>query len=239
MNNELLPQLPTLQSLHFLSILSSCGFDLDSCFDIFTRAKGGRPRKLKLSQLIVCLELKSKYFCENWLGLYRVVVDVHRVWNTPSYANFLHSLKSLIRFLVELIHAILNFNRIQFFSRIDKIAYIDSTPLPVCKVIRSSRHRTMAGFAQYSKSTTGWYYGLKLHAICDYSNTRALFITITNATIDDRIVLAKSMLNPNLFYNSRTLFVADKGYQAKWLELLAYQTGNYLLTGKKKSKILS
>ncbi len=32
------------------------------------------------------------------------------------------------------------------------------------------------------------------------------------------------------------MFVADKGYQAKWLDELAKETNNYLITGKKKSK---
>ena len=43
------------------------------------------------------------------------------------------------------------------------------------------------------------------------------------------------MENKKLFYNTGTMFVADKGYQAKWQEV-ARNTGNYLLTGKKKSK---
>lgn len=37
------------------------------------------------------------------------------------------------------------------------------------------------------------------------------------------------------FLNSFSMFVADKGYQAIWLEKLAIETGNYLITGKKKS----
>jgi hypothetical protein len=32
------------------------------------------------------------------------------------------------------------------------------------------------------------------------------------------------------------MFVADKGYQAKWLQDLATETGNYLLTGMKSGK---
>jgi hypothetical protein len=43
------------------------------------------------------------------------------------------------------------------------------------------------------------------------------------------------MEDDNLFKESGTMFVADKGYQASWLEETAYNTGNYLLTGKRKS----
>jgi hypothetical protein len=234
MNNYLLPQLPTVKSLLLLSELSIYDGDFDL---IFARYRStGRPRLLSCSKLLECLDMKSKYACENWKGLYNCVVENRLDWKIPSYANFLKSLKSLIFFLLEMINLILYINRREFFNRSDKVAFMDATPLPVCRVIRSSRHKTMIDFAQYSKSTMGWYYGLKLHAICDYSNNNPLFISITNAKLDDRKVLEKVMQSDRLFNKTGTMFVADKGYQAKWLEELAYKTGNFLLTGKKKSK---
>jgi hypothetical protein len=234
MNSELLPQLPTFKSLIILPILSRSDGDFNLAFQKFRG--GGRPRLLSCEQLLQCLDDKAKYSCENWKGLYNCMVENRLDWKIPSYANFLKSLKSLLYFLVELINLTLYINRLEFFSRVNKVAFIDATALPVCKVIRSSRHKTMYEFAQYSKGTMGWYYGLKLHAVCDYSNNRALYITITNAKLDDRQVLKVVMESEKLFRNTGTMFVADKGYQAKWLEDLAYETGNYLLTGKKKSK---
>jgi Transposase DDE domain len=62
----------------------------------------------------------------------------------------------LLPFLVELINLTLSINRLEFFARADKIGFIDVTILTVCKVIRSSRYKTMFQFAQYSKSTMGW-----------------------------------------------------------------------------------
>lgn len=251
MNSELLSHLPTITASRIVLLLSSSGEDLNVVFDRLYRYNGGRPRFLSCQQLLHCLDDKAKYCCENWKGLYNCIVDNHDDWKIPSYANFLKSLKSLLYFLIDMIHLTLYINRLEFFSRSDKIAFVDSTPLPVCKVIRSSRHKTMKYFAQYSKSTTGWYYGLKLHSVCDYSNNRALCITITNSTLDDRQFLSKVM-ETKAFNNSGTMFVADKGYQeevevwvsqarvsprqASWLEDLARTTGNYLLTGKKKSK---
>jgi Transposase DDE domain len=234
MNSELLPQLPTPKSLIILSVLSNSNGDFDLVFQKFRGS--GRPRLLSCGQLLQCLDDKARYACENWKGLYNCMVENRLDWKIPSYANFLKNLKSLLFFLVELINLTLYINRLEFFSRSDKVAFIDATTLPVCKVIRSSRHKTMYQFAQYSKGTMGWYYGLKLHAVCDYSNNRALYISITSAKLDDRQVLKTIMESDNLFRNTGTMFVADKGYQAKWLEELAYETGNYLLTGKKKSK---
>jgi hypothetical protein len=236
MNNELLPQLPTVRELYMLSVLSSSDGDFNLIFSKFCRSCGGRPRLLSCEQLLQCLDDKAKYSCENWKGLYNCIVENKLDWNIPSYGNFLKSLKSLLFFLIELINLTLYLNRLEFFTRKDKIAFIDSTTLPVCKLIRSSRHKTMYQFAEYSKGTMGWYYGLKLHVVCDYSNNRSLYITITNAKLDDRQVLKHVMETKHFFYNTGTMFVADKGYQAKWLEEVAKETGNYLLTGKKKSK---
>jgi hypothetical protein len=93
----------------------------------------------------------------------------------------------------------------------------------------------MKEYAYYSKSSTGWYYGLKLHMACDYQDGRPLCIHVSKSNLDDRQFLRQLMTNPQLFKHTGTMFVADKGYQAKWLENVAKETGNYLLTGKKKS----
>lgn len=47
------------------------------------------------------------------------------------------------------------------------IVFVDSTPLCVCKNIRISRHKTCKQEAQRGKSSTGWFYGFKLHIIVD------------------------------------------------------------------------
>ncbi|MCY3711189.1 MAG: hypothetical protein OXG26_20060 [Caldilineaceae bacterium] len=45
------------------------------------------------------------------------------------------------------------------------IAFIDSTPLPVCRNQRIGRHRVFAGMATRGKSNLGWFYGFKRHLI--------------------------------------------------------------------------
>jgi Transposase DDE domain len=79
-------------------------------------------------------------------------------------------------------------------------------------------------------------FGIKFHIVIDYCTNLPIYATFTKATIDDRQVLTELMESHILFKNTGTMFVADKGYQAKWLEELAYYTGNYLITGKRKSK---
>ena len=51
--------------------------------------------------------------------------------------------------------------RVRFGQRTG-VAFIDSTPLSVC---RNNRHRAFAEVATRGKSSMGWFYGFKLHLI--------------------------------------------------------------------------
>jgi hypothetical protein len=51
------------------------------------------------------------------------------------------------------------------------IAFIDLTPLWICDNLRISRHKTFKDDAKRGKSSTGWFYGFKLHLLVDYSNS--------------------------------------------------------------------
>ncbi len=45
------------------------------------------------------------------------------------------------------------------------IAFIDSTPIQVCKPKRMSRNKVFLGLAKIGKSSIGWFFGFKLHLI--------------------------------------------------------------------------
>ena len=45
------------------------------------------------------------------------------------------------------------------------LSIADATPLGVCHNLRIQRHRVFKGMAQRGKSSTGWFYGFKLHAV--------------------------------------------------------------------------
>ena len=47
------------------------------------------------------------------------------------------------------------------------ISFVDSTPLRVCKNQRIHIHRTFKGIAQRGKCSMGWFFGFKLHLICN------------------------------------------------------------------------
>lgn len=45
------------------------------------------------------------------------------------------------------------------------ISIADSTPIAVCDNLRISRHRVFRGLAARGKSSTGWFFGFKLHLL--------------------------------------------------------------------------
>jgi hypothetical protein len=144
---------PASSSLADLQLLSNSKFQIDVLFDrMYTT---GRPRKMNYAMAIESLSIKTKYYCENWYGVYKCLADNKSEWQLPSYANFLRTIKTFTKFLLEMVNKLVYLNYLDFIKKPDKIAFVDSTSLPVCKVIRSSRHKTMRGTAVYSKSTTG------------------------------------------------------------------------------------
>jgi hypothetical protein len=51
------------------------------------------------------------------------------------------------------------------------ISFVDSTPLRVCKTQRIHGHKVFRGVATRGHSSTGWFFGFKLHLICNEHST--------------------------------------------------------------------
>lgn len=157
-------------------------------------------------------------------------------FNLPAYQNFVLSMNKGSYVLLLVINSILSYNR----TYSHPVKFIDSTPVPVCSKLHIGSHKVMSDYATISKSTTGWYYGLKLHSVMDYNNN-PLYFTFTLANIDDRVPLESifKLFSPTpTNFSLSSIFVADKGYQSKEKEELAKEYNHILLTGKRKSKKL-
>jgi transposase len=88
------------------------------------------------------------------------------------------------------------------------ISIADATPLAVCKNLRIPRHKGFKAVAQRGKSSTGWFYGFKLHAVINHQG-ELLAIKVTPGNVDDRkgLLAIASGLFGKLY--------ADKGYIGK------------------------
>ena len=52
-------------------------------------------------------------------------------------------------------------------GRCTGLSFVDSTPLRVCRNQRIHIHKTFKGIAQRGKCSMGWFFGFKLHLICN------------------------------------------------------------------------
>ena len=70
------------------------------------------------------------------------------------------------------------------------ITFMDSTILDVCDSHRIPQHKVFQGIAQRGKSSTGWFYGFKLHLTINECG-EILNFCVTPGNVDDRILLRK------------------------------------------------
>jgi len=110
------------------------------------------------------------------------------------------------------------------------INYLDSTPLEVCDPRRIHSHKVFHSLAARGKSSTGWFFGFKLHiAINDKGEIIAFCLTSGN--VDDRDWSVISRLTKEMFGK----VFADKGYLSAPLFEKLYSRGIQLITKLKKN----
>lgn len=108
------------------------------------------------------------------------------------------------------------------------ISFVDSTILTVCHARRINSHRVFKKMARRGKTSTGWFYGFKLHLIINDSG-EILAYMLTAGNIDDRVPV--SWLSTDIFGK---LF-GDKGYISQKLFLELYDKGIQIITRLKKN----
>jgi transposase len=108
------------------------------------------------------------------------------------------------------------------------LSIADATPLAVCHNLRIERHRVFKGIAQRGKSSTGWFYGFKLHAVINHQG-ELLSIKVTPGKVDDRKGLLA--IASNLFGK----LYGDKGYIGKDFARKMKDKGIEVLTRVRKN----
>src|SRR3989338_2536034 len=161
----------------------------------------GRKPILTNSEIVTCAIFKQRQNIATIQSLYDILEP------SLSYQKFVDAVHRAEKYLAAMIGAIMRI----LGREAHPVKFTDSTELPVCLLKNSKRHRTMRGFAEWSKSSKGWFYGLKLHLSAD-AEGRVLALRLTPGNADDRAIFRT--MNEKL----RGLFVADAGYVSKELE---------------------
>ena len=129
------------------------------------------------------------------------VYDLLSLGSFCCYKTFVVNVNRLAPIALQIVALIIHHNR--QFAHI--IKFTDATDIPVCLLKNVDHHKTMKGLASMSKSSHGWYYGMKLHLTADFQG-KMLALRITSADGSDR-QMAKEM-NQDLW----GVIILDSGY---------------------------
>jgi len=108
------------------------------------------------------------------------------------------------------------------------ISFIDSTSLDVCLNQRISSHKVFAGLAGRGMTSTGWFFGFKLHLVIN-DRGEILSVRLTPGNVDDRKPV------PQLVRKLFGKVFGDKGYISQPLYELVRQTLGIQLVTKLRS----
>ena len=170
------------------------------------KRKYHRDGTMSKAEIMVILILfhSSGYRCLKHFYLNHVCVHLRHLFpEVVSYNRFVELEKSVALPLAIFIKKML-------LGKCTGISFVDSTPLRVCRNQRIHVHKVFKGIAERGKCSMGWFFGFKLHLICNEKGELLNFM-ITPGDVDDRKPLElKSFIE--FIYGK---LVGDKGYISK------------------------
>lgn len=143
--------------------------------------------------------------------------------DAPCYQSFI----GYIPKCVDLIYLWLLYTTGQ--SKRTGLYFIDSKKLQVCHLRREKSNRVFKGIARKGKTSTGWFYGLKIHLIINNLGQIMSFALTSGNVADNNQELLKKMLS-----GLQGQCVGDKGYLTKLFDFF-FESGLHLITKPKKN----
>lgn len=185
-------------------------------------ADGQRHRRrhasLELSELMTLVVLFHQLRFRQFKSFYLAYACRFLRREFPSLPSYQRCIELLPRCAVPLAAL---FNTLK--GQCSGVSIVDSTPIAVCDNLRISRHKVFAGLAARGKSSTGWFFGFKLHVVINHRG-ELLAVQCTPGNVDDRKPV------PWLCQGLFGKLVGDKGYLARWLSQLLAQHNLELVT---------
>ena len=161
--------------------------------------KVGRKLSLSMEQALAFGIFKHQHGIPTKVAVYRQFKPIL----SCSYKTFVTALNRWSRVAALILMFILKIN--QKFQH--PVKHIDSTIIEVCKFRNRKHHKTMRGLAQLGYSSSGAFFGLKLHLISDLlGKIQSLMITSGNVSDRNKDIVMK------LAKNVWGLLIGDAGY---------------------------
>lgn len=180
-----------------------------------------RNPKMSKSEVMLILILfhASGYRCLKHYYLQYVCVHLKHLFPHPvSYNRFVELEKEVVLPLAIFVKKVC-------LGKCTGISFVDSTPLRVCRNQRIHIHKVFKGIAARGKCSMGWFFGFKLHLICNEKGELLNFM-FTPGDVDDR----KPLENERFISQILGKLVGDKGYISKKLFKNLFLNGIHLIT---------
>ena len=185
-----------------------------------------REGRLSVPEVMTIMILfhNSGYRCLKHFYLNEVCVNLRHLFpKTVSYNRFVELQKDAALPLAIFIKKVL-------LGKCTGISFVDSTPLRVCRNQRIHIHKTFKGIAARGKCSMGWFFGFKLHLICNEKGELLNFM-VTPGDVDDRKPLEHRRFVEMIFDK----LVGDKGYISQHLFQRLFVDGIQLITKLKSN----
>jgi hypothetical protein len=185
--------------------------------------KRNRTTRLSLSEVMTILVLYHASGYKNLKAFYLEEIIPHHKAEFPALCSYRRFVQLQSRCVMPLFFYLLSRR-----GDCTGISFIDATSIKVCHNLRIPQHRVFRGSAERDKSSTGWYYGFKLHlAINERGEVLGFYLTAAN--VDERV--PADWMTQQLWGK---LF-GDRGYISKDLFENLMERGLQLITKLRKN----
>jgi hypothetical protein len=182
-----------------------------------------RQKSMSLSEMLTIVV----YFHQSQYRHFKAYYSQHlQVYLTAEFPTLL-SYNRFVQLMPSLLLPLCAYLR-ECYGTCTGISFIDSTALVVCDNRRIHQHKVFEGIASRGHSSTGWFFGFKLHLVInDCGELLAVFVTPGN--VDDR------RCAPQLCAELWGKLFADKGYLSQKLFEQLFEQGLQLITKLRKN----
>lgn len=187
------------------------------------RRRNGMMSDAEVMTILICFHFNT---FRNFKHYYLFYVKKHLAHLFPKVLSYNRFIEVESKVSIQM----MLFLQLICFGECTGISFIDSTCIPVCHNKRILTNKVFKGYAERGKSTMGWYYGFKLHLICNEKGELLNFM-LTRANVDDRNESVFNRLSDNVFGK----LYADKGYISQTLFERLFDNGLHLVTGFKSN----
>lgn len=187
-----------------------------------SRNRAGQMSASEILTIMICFHLGAHRTFKDY---YHQIVCAHWQDLFPTILSYNRFVAIQPRYMVVLAM----FLKAKCMGKCTGISFIDSTTIKVCRNQRIHNHKVFRGLAERGRSSMGWFYGFKLHLVCNEKGELLSFY-LTKGNVDDRNARHIKVLCENLFGK----MFGDKGYLSQALWQMLFDDGIQLFTKLKK-----